>query len=354
MKKIFDKKIIGLFTGLIFLVFIVKNLDLNKSVEVVKNFDFYYILLMIPVYCSSFLFRTVRWRIILSKNKKIKFWSLFNYIIRGWTINSFVPARAGEIYRTHMTGKKENVGRMTILASVILERIFDGIVLFLILTFFVSFLSSNKILFGVAVVAGILFTGSFLFLFLTSKAYNNASFREKCFCFGAKIKETGFIKNISTGKFSGIINKISGKSAYALDTFVRGLNIFNFPDLVLKSFLLTVPVWACEALTILLLLKGFGYSVGISGALFVLCIIAFASLIPGGPGSVGPVQHAYIMALGVFNIPGETAFAVSIMNQAFIAGVVSVISLFFIAVEYFTPFVTGSDIPEENSAIGSD
>ena len=110
-----------------------------------------------------------------------------------------------------------------------------------------------------------------------------------------------------------------------------GLDVFNSPALILKAFLFTTMVWFCEGMTIFLLIKGFGYSIGILGALFVLSIIAFISVIPGGPASLGPLQWGYIIALGFFNISKETAFAISIVSQLFGIILVSAGSLFFIA-----------------------
>ena len=196
--KLLDKKIIGLIIGLIFIVLILKNIDIHKSIEAVKHLNFFYVALMVPVYYSSFFFRALRWRTILlrirnskriqaagetnlihSENKEIKLTSFLNSILRSWTINYVVPVRGGEIYRAHYFGKKESISRITILASIVLERLLDGFVLFLILLFLVSFVYSSKKFFGVAVAAGIIFTAVFLCLFLASKFYKNTLIQEK-------------------------------------------------------------------------------------------------------------------------------------------------------------------------------
>lgn len=300
--KFFDKKLIGLLIGLIFIVLILNNIDINKSIEAVKSINPFYLVLMVPVYYSSFVFRALRWRAILSENKRIKLSSLFNYLMKGWTVNCLVPARAGEIYRAHLAGKKENLSRVTILASIVLERIFDGIILFFILFFLVSFMYSSKKLFGVLTTAGIIFLGGFVFLLVISKFH--------------KAQKWSFLSRFEH-----------------LSSFINGLNIFHSPILLLKSFLYTIPIWFCEAVTTMLLIKGFGYSIGMLGSFFVLCIVAFASLIPGGPAALGPLQWGYIMALSFFHISQETAFAISLLSQIFGVTLVSLGSLFFIMLE---------------------
>ena len=335
--KIFNKKTIrtyfGLIIGLIFIAFILKNIDIHKSIEAVKHLNFVYVVLMIPLYYSSFLFRALRWKAILAENKKIKLNSFLNSILRGWAVNSIVPARGGEIYRAHHFGKKENLSRITILASIVLERIFDGIVLFLILFFLVSFVYSNKKLFGVAVVAGIVFVGVFSGLLLISKFYKNTFIQEKFCSITAPLKKY----------------KIFHKINSLITSFMTGLDVFNAPVLILKAFLFTILVWLCEGATLFLLIKGFGYSIGLVGSLFVLSIVAFVSLIPGGPAALGPLQWGFIMALGFFKVSHETAFAVSIVSQIFSTSFVFIGSLIFVLAEHFNL----KKLKEENYTFGS-
>lgn len=333
MKKIPDKKIIGLIIGVIFIALILKDIDIHKSIEAVKHFDFFYVALMFPVYFCAFLFRALRWKLILSEKNGIKLSSFLNSIFRGWFINNFVPARGGEIYRAHYFGKKEGISRVTILASIVLERVFDGLILFLILLLLASFVFSSKKFFGVAVAAGFLFIGLFSVLLLISKFYKNTFIQEKVNILILKIKEKNFIKKFLNEKICEILSKIFNKVTYALISFMNGIEIFNSPVLILKVFLFTLPVWLCEGLSLLLLIKGFGYSIGILGALFVLSIVAFISLIPGGPAGLGPVQWGYIIALGFFNIPQETAFALSLVGQLFSIILISLGCLFFIIIE---------------------
>jgi len=333
MKKILDKKIIGLIIGVIFITLILKNIDIHKSFEAVKHFNFFYALLMIPAYYCAFLFRALRWKLIISEKTGIKLSSFLNSLFRGWFINNFVPARGGEFYRAHYFGKTESISRVTILASIVLERIFDGLVLFLILLLLASFVYSSKKFFGVAIIAGILFIGTFLGLLLISKFYKNTFIQKKFHILILKIKEKNFIKKFLNEKFCEILSKIFNKITSAVISFMNGVGIFNSPVLILKTFLFTIPVWLCEGLSLLFLIKGFGYSIGILGALFVLSIVAFISLIPGGPAGLGPVQWGYIIALGFFNIPQETAFALSLVGQLFSIILISLGCLFFIITE---------------------
>ncbi len=305
MKKFFNKTIIGFIISVIFIILILRTVNIKESIEAIKNLNMFYVVLMVPVYLCSFLFRAFRWKTILSENKKIRFNSLLNSLFRGWLANCIIPARGGEFYRAHYFGKKEDISRITVMASIVLERMFDGMILFLILLFLISFIYSNPHLGKVAIAAGIVFMGGFISLLITAKLYKNEPFKEKFCAIAAPIINRDF--------FSKIFNKIS----YFITSFMNGLEIFHSPALLFKSFLYTAGIWFCEAVAILLLIIGFGHFIGIYGALFVISVVAFASLIPAGSAGIGPVQWGYIIALGVFGISKETAFAVSITGLFF-------------------------------------
>lgn len=333
--KILNKKLIGSIIGIIFLALILKNIDINKSIESVKHLNLFFILLMFPCYFLSFIFRALRWKTILPENKTIKLSSCLNFMLRGWAVSCVVPARAGEIYRAYYFGLKENISRITVIASIVLERAFDGIILFSILLAMVSFVYSSKKLFFVSITAGLVFCGVFTVLLISSKFYKNNFIKKNFYTLILKISENNFIKKFLNEKLCEILSKIFKKITSAAISFMNGLDIFNSPFLMAKSFFYTVLIWLFEGLMIFFLIKSFGYSTGILGALFILSIIAFASLIPGGPASLGPFQWGYIIALNFFKIPNEISFAISIINQLFVMIFVFSGSLFFIAAEHF-------------------
>jgi len=305
MNKIFNKKLLGFVVSIVFIVLIIKSIDIKESIEAVKQLNPAYLLFMVPAYFCAFIFRAFRWRAILTHDKKIKIMSLLNSLFKGWLVNCVVPARGGEFFRAHHFGKREDISRVKVLASIVLERIFDGMVLFLILLFLISFIYSNQNMGKIATAAGIVFVGGFIGLLITAKLHKNKTFKEKFSAFTASFAKIGFI------------NKIFNKADYFIENFMDGLEVFHSPLLLTKVFLLSMCVWAFEAISAWLLIIGFGHYIGISGALFVLSIAAFASLIPAGPAGIGPVQWGYIISLGVFNVSKETAFAISILGTLF-------------------------------------
>ena len=82
----------------------------------------------------SFIFRGIRWRILLqnlSKNHSILECIQLTFV--GYAINNVFPARAGEISRAYLVGKGNGISKTSSLATIFVERIFDGLTIVVIL-----------------------------------------------------------------------------------------------------------------------------------------------------------------------------------------------------------------------------
>lgn len=328
--KIFNKKFLGILISIFFIILIINQIDIKKSFEAIKHVSILNFIWIIPLYCTDYMIRAYRWRIILSNNPLLKLRSLISSMIIGFMANSLLPARVGEIYRAHIFGKKENIKRLKVFASIVLERIFDGTVLFSILIILICYVYPRPWLFKLAAFVGTIFVGGFIFLMIFSKSVKLNQFQNNILL---KLTKKFFDKYLS--KFPQIIQKIIifyiiDKIKYFLDSFTEGLDLFNYPKLIFKVFFLSFLVWLLEGTIVFIVITGFGIHIGILSALFVLCVTAFSTMIPSGPASIGPYQWGYIMALGLLGVNRETAFAVSIINQLVGVSFVSVTGLFFI------------------------
>ena len=69
----------------------------------------------------------LRWQIILAPTKRVSFVSAFAVLMVGFTANNLLPARIGELVRAYTLGRKENLSKSLSLATIVVERVFDGI-----------------------------------------------------------------------------------------------------------------------------------------------------------------------------------------------------------------------------------
>lgn len=305
------------------------QIDIKKSLESFNDINFILFPLIIPVFYLAFLIRAFRWKVILSNTPGLKIRSLISSLYIGFLANSLLPARMGEFYRAHIFGKKEDIKRGKVFASIVVERIFDGSVLFFILLGLIVFLYSKPWLFKLAFIVGFVFIGSFISLFVFSKLRRSKAIQENSKLALLKTLLINYSKKLPTNIQKSVFC-ITDKVNYLLCSFLDGLDIFHSPKCLFNSALLTILVWLCEGTITFIIIKSFGIQVSFLSAIFVICVTAFSTMIPSGPASIGPYQWGYILALGIFSITKETAFAVSIVNQFVCILLISFAGLFFI------------------------
>ncbi|GEM_PF-1407429 len=310
MKNILNKRIIGLLISLIFIVIIANQIDIDKTI---KSFGFMnpiFIVPIIPIYLISFILRAFRWRILLNK-EDLQFSSLLSSIFIGFSLNCVLPARTGEIYRAYFFSKKEKLSKTKVFTSVILERVFDGLTLFLMLIFAIYFICPGDLFFKIAFSAGIMFLSGFIFLMILVKTKESGNKREQLRKLLAKISS---FKNLPL-KIKDFNENFLNKIFTIINSFIEALDSLNSWKLLGKSVLYSCFIWLMEGAFMLLVINSFGLHFSLLNALLVLSVTAFSTLIPAGPAGIGPYQWGYIIALKVFGIEPELGLAISIINQ---------------------------------------
>ena len=120
---------IGLLISAVLLYFALRGLDFGKLWEVLKTAQYIWLLPGIAVYFLAVWVRAWRWHYLLRPLKKIPTATMFPVVAIGYFGNNILPARAGEVLRAFVLRKREGVPVSASLATVIVERIFDGVVM---------------------------------------------------------------------------------------------------------------------------------------------------------------------------------------------------------------------------------
>ena len=102
--------------------------------------------------------RGARWRALLAPIAPLPYRRVLGYTYIGYLANNVLPARLGELYRSHALGEGEGVSRTTVLGTVVVERVVDTVMVVAIAAVAVLVLSvrgamSSAVLLGLAFVA---------------------------------------------------------------------------------------------------------------------------------------------------------------------------------------------------------
>ncbi len=281
------KVLLGFSIGALFLYLTLRQIDFKSSWYYIQNASWLYIFVILFVYSAAFMVRSIRWKYLLAPLVQFPAKRLFSFLILGFFMNNLLPLRLGELVRAHVTGQKTGVSRSGALATIVIERLFDGlsyITLFLITILFLPFPEwAKKSLFAACIV----FTGVLVFLFflgrhqeLVAKVFPRLPFPEK----------------------------ITKKLQYIFVNFASGLKILSDVRTVAKVYLLALVVWGIEGSVFYLVGQSFHMDLNYFQGVLVMIIIGTGAILPTAPGYVGTVEFLGVTALSFLGVDKNQAF----------------------------------------------
>jgi len=133
--KIDKKTIFSFLIVIAILVFLFYKVDLNEIKNYIVNINVGYYILGLLIFYLSFIPRGLRWNLLLKNidiKKKTKDVTEIYFI--SWFANLIVPAKLGDLYRSHLFKKNFDHSKSKILGTIFMERFIDIIFLILFMT----------------------------------------------------------------------------------------------------------------------------------------------------------------------------------------------------------------------------
>ncbi len=306
--------IFSILISILFLYLAVRKIDIDEVRMSLRMARYPYLIAGSLFMVLSFLIRGLRWKLILSPIKNCKFLSVFSVLVIGFMANNLLPFRVGEFARAYLNGKKEEISKSSSLATIGVERIFDGLSILIIL-FAISFiLSFPHWATHLTLVATLLFVGALIFVYTLT------------------IKESfsvNLLKKIMKIMPEGIRIKVSR----LLDSFVLGLKIFHRIDQMILLLLISVVIWLCDAFIFYSVSLALRLNMGYVGALFTLVIVALGIMIPSSPGYIGVYEYFTILSLSLFSIAKSEALTYAVLVHFVQFTVIFIGGMWFLAKE---------------------
>jgi glycosyltransferase 2 family protein len=119
---------IGIAVSLIFLAWALWNEDPAKVWSALLQAEHWSLFPALGLYFLGVIVRAVRWRILLQPIvPQMKLNKTFEIVAIGYMANNVLPARIGELVRAYVVSRREGVRKTATLATIFVERIFDGL-----------------------------------------------------------------------------------------------------------------------------------------------------------------------------------------------------------------------------------
>ena len=252
-------------------------------------------LLSLAVFCWL---KAARWALLLAPIGKIDARGLVSPVVIGYMGTGLLPMQLGEVLRAYLAAGKMGTRMGAVLASLIVERILDVFMLLLIVGI-VGLLGTDLAgqyrAVGLAFAIAALLACAALWIFATHSEWFIA-FAQRTTAF------------VPAGMRERLLEQLRAAAAGA--DILRQTH--QYAMLALLSLLQWICMWACTWIS----LAAVGLYVSPTAALAVLATTMVSMTLPSGPGYVGTLQLAYVLALAPFGVGRDVALAASFVYLA--------------------------------------
>ncbi|MBN1898229.1 MAG: flippase-like domain-containing protein [Spirochaetes bacterium] len=266
------------------------NIDFKSFYKAFQLIDIKILLLITLVLFILTFFRAFKWKYLFPDNTPVKFVSLIKTVFVGFMVNYILPVRAGEVYRAFFLNKIEKVDKSMILGTVVIDRLFDGLIVGLgIIVIFLLNIIRENVFYKVGLLGLGFYVLAVLFLIIFY-------FRKK--------NVLSVIKKLLFFTGPGTRDKVLS----ILDKFYEGLHVFNNRRNFFLFLLFTLLVWLLIGVTNYLYLYSMDifnlFKMNVSPVFFTLlflCLLVLGVSVPSGPGAIGPFQASIFFAFFLIN-----------------------------------------------------
>lgn len=296
---------LGILISAVLLYLALRGLQLDKVWESLKSARYIWLIPGIAVYFIGVWVRSWRWHYMLRPLKKIPTRTMFPIVTIGYMGNNIYPARAGEVLRAVILKQREDVPVSASLATVIVERIFDGVVMlafvFLNLGELAKLQTNSGIVGNIQQVAfwgAIVFIGA-LAVFLLAAMFPQVT--EKIVAW--------MIQKFLPERFREKVSQVAIR-------FLTGLESLRSPQEALMIFFTSFLIWLLETGKYWFVMHAFDFEVSFFALMLMNGIVNLATTIPSAPGYLGTFDAPGIALLSAYGVPPEMATGYTLVLHA--------------------------------------
>lgn len=292
------KYLVGILMSAAFVYLAVRKVDAGDLGTALANARYIFVPPAVALMVLSLWFRAVRWRYLMAPVKRVGLGSLFRAMSIGLMANNVLPARIGELARAHVIGERETISRSASFATIVIERVFDGLTL-------LAFL-------GVVLLAGMALPP-----WLEKAAIAAVAFYGVALLFLALLwtRAPAMIR-LSERLSRPLPARLRERLLHMLRAFANGLGVLGSWRNVAIATVLSPLVWLPGVAMIHLLLVSFDIHASPSISFLLQVALSIGVMIPSAPGYIGTIQYVAVAVLGLFGVAGGTALSFSLVYHA--------------------------------------
>jgi uncharacterized protein (TIRG00374 family) len=290
---------LGIAVSAVFLLWALQGLDLKQVFEYLQRGNYLWLIPSVAVYFLAVLVRTWRWQYLLNPLKRISLKRLFPVVVIGYMGNNIFPFRIGELLRAYVLKRNEDVSISSSLATIVVERIFDGLTMLLFA--FIALLTApflSDALRLTVVIGSLVFLGALvIFLFLATRPATAARLYDP------------LINHLIPHRFR---DKLRG----FIERFMGGLAALRDFKHVIMIFLISILIWLLETVTYWFVMHAFSLQLSFFTLMLMNGVVNLVTTLPAAPGYIGTFDASGIWVLEAFGVIKSRATAYTLVLHA--------------------------------------
>jgi len=294
---------VGLVVTVGLLAWALHGVDAAALVGHLRRANPWLMLATITLATLTFPLRAIRWRLILrgTNGTRLPLGALWHATAIGFMANNLLPVRAGEVARAYAAQQAASVRFTTALASIVVERLFDGLMLVALFTLALvapSFPRHAMIggvrLSGLATVGAALFAGILIVaLFVVHRP-------------------APWIALLARVAHAVLPARLADRVTHLAQGLVAGLDVLKSPGRFLGVAAWSLVLWLVNAASFAVCFRAFGLPVPPEGALLLQGVIGFGVALPSSPGFVGVFEAATRGTLALYGVDATRAVSYAV------------------------------------------
>lgn len=277
-----------------------RGADFKRVYELVLDARYIYVLAAFMTLVAVQILRSIRWGVIIHPIKPVNQRLLFPISSIGFMFIALIPARLGEFIRPYLLHQNGHVNMSSAMATVVLERILDAVVILVIFSVIVRTLE----------LPGWIIKGTVGFIIFVFSVIT--------------VLLLGTLKWINRYVSLFIYRVLPHGLAYFTETmrekFYQGMRVLGKGRHATIIISLTVAIWGAVVLHNYFLFKALHIPLGTFAAMTVLALTALGVSVPAGPGFIGNYHFFCVLSLSLFGIDKDVGLGYSLVNHALILG----------------------------------
>ena len=289
---------IGIIVSAGLLFFALRGLQLDAVWSAIQSANFIWIVPGVAVYFGAVWARTWRWHYLLRPLKHVRLRDLFPIVVIGYMGNNVYPLRAGEVIRAYVLRRNEGISISASLATIVVERTFDGLTM-LIFVFaalpFAPLPDGLRLTVALATIAFLGALGAFYWLALSPQR--------------AELVYTWFITRLLPQRLHSSLLNFATR-------FMAGLASLRSPRDLLMTIISSLAIWLTETTKYWFVMQAFDFNVSFFALMLMTAIVNLATTLPSTPGYIGTFDEPGIEILKVFGVRANLAAGYTLVLHA--------------------------------------